>query len=152
MGDKDRVTRKSELEIDAISRGTGESPFTPFPYWNALDKLQTGPDLYGFLLPSSNGFGSCYQLKYRNCKRKTLRYNRSLDFLKTPTDLSPSERLKIISNIDDNDEGACLASGLIILHWTFFLFSCFITKCFNSESILKTFRLSSQQELIKSQS
>ena len=120
MGDKDRVTRKSELEIDAISRGTGESPFTPFPDWNALDKLQTGPDLYGFLLPSSNGFGSCYQLKYRNCKRKTLRYNRSLDFLKTPTDLSPSERLKIISNIDDNDEGACLASGLIILHWTFF--------------------------------
>ena len=62
MGDKDRVTRKSEIEIDAISRGTGESPFTPFPYWNALDKLQTGPGLYGFLLPSSNGFESCYQL------------------------------------------------------------------------------------------
>ena len=126
MGDKDRVTRKSELEIDAISRGTGESPFTHFPDWNALDKLQTGPDLYGFLLPSSNGFGSCYQLKYRNCKRKTLRYNRSLDFLKTPTDLSPSERLKIISNIDDNDEGACLASGLIDLHWTFFYFRAFL--------------------------
>ena len=122
MGDKDRVTRKSEIEIDAISRGTGESPFTPFPDWNALDKLQTGPDLYGFLLPSSNGFESCYQLKYRNCKRKTLRYNRSLDFLKTPTDLSPSERLKIISNIDDNDEGACLASWLIDLHWTFLYF------------------------------